>query len=53
VQPGGRANIDKLLLFYQDSLERLLGADRGSMNIKQAMESVIATDKEKAHEHQG
>lgn len=52
VQPGGRANIDKLLIFYQDSLERLMGADRGSMNIKQAMEKVIASDKEIAHEHQ-
>lgn len=42
VLPGNRANIDKLLTFYQDSLERLLGADRGSMKIKQAMETTIA-----------
>lgn len=50
-QPDGWANIEKLLTFYQDSLERLLGADRGSMNIKQAMESVIDFEKEKPHEH--
>lgn len=53
IQPDNRVNIDRLLLFYQDSLERLLGADRGSMSIKRAMESVIASDKEKSHEHQG
>ncbi len=52
VQPANQKNIDKLLTFYQDSLERLLGAGRYSMNIKQAMESVIATYKEKTYEHQ-
>lgn len=52
VQPEGRASIEKLLTFYQDSLERLLGAERGSLNIKKGMETVIASEKEKAHEHQ-
>lgn len=44
--PENEEKINTLLNFYQDTLERLLGAGRGMMRVKQAMERTIAKVKE-------
>jgi AcrR family transcriptional regulator len=46
--PENEEKINTLLYFYQDTLERLLGAGRGMMNVKQAMEATIAKTREKS-----
>jgi AcrR family transcriptional regulator len=41
-----REQLSRLLMFYEDALERILGASPGALKIKQAMETVIDKYKE-------